>query len=204
MVSNPATLEAFSIPREDDFPTNSREEMSRSGVEVSVEALVSEVSLAKTARSPPKAPSLIRRGFFGPRTVSPSPLLVIEANLEPPSRSPSGQNAEFWLASSTGLVSGSVALAGSRSAAPVSSPAISSSSEVLPGSATPLVSEPAKASAVVVQVVLLAVASSALNSSSEFLPGSTSHLGLDPGMLLGEGENNGSAGGISVTGDRPC
>jgi hypothetical protein len=47
MVSNPAILEALSIPREDDFPVYLREEMSGSGVEVSVEAPV-EISPAIT------------------------------------------------------------------------------------------------------------------------------------------------------------
>ena len=47
--------------------------------------------------------------------------------------------------SSTGLVSRSAASAGSWSAMPVSSPAIPSSSELLPGSAMPLISKPAKA-----------------------------------------------------------
>jgi hypothetical protein len=87
---------------------------------------------------------------------SPMTPLVKEAVSEPPSRSPLGQNAESWPASSVGLVSGSVASAGSGSAkpaglglatpadsgsaTPVSSPTIPSSSEVLPRSATPLVS----------------------------------------------------------------
>jgi hypothetical protein len=86
--------------------------------------------------------------------------LITEADLEPPFRSPSGQNTVSWPASSTGLDYGSAAPAGSGSATPVSSPAIP--------------------------------------SSPKFLLGSASHLGLvqglDPGMLLGEGENNGSAG----------
>jgi hypothetical protein len=53
----------------------------------------------------------------------------------------------------------------------VTSPAIPSSSEVLLGSASPLVSDPVKASAVVVRDVSPAVVSPAILSSSEVLPG---------------------------------
>jgi hypothetical protein len=82
--------------------------------------------------------------------------LLVKVVLEPPSRFPLGQNVEDWPASSTGLVSGFAASmcsgsatpaglglampAGSGSAMLVSSLAIPSSSEALPGPATPLVS----------------------------------------------------------------
>jgi hypothetical protein len=78
---SPAIREAFSLPWEEDLPTSPWEEVSGSRVAATVEALVSEASLAKAVRSSSQAMSLIQRGFFGSRTVSPSSLGVKEASL---------------------------------------------------------------------------------------------------------------------------
>jgi hypothetical protein len=68
LASNPAILEAFSIPGEDEVvasPGSSDWEDSDSGVADSVDLPASEVSLAAQNSFPAK--SLIRRGFLGPR-----------------------------------------------------------------------------------------------------------------------------------------
>jgi hypothetical protein len=81
----------LSLPWEEDFPASPWEEVSGSGVAVTVEALVSEASLAKAVCSPSHALSLIRRGFFGPRAVSPSPSGV-EASLSSKGKDPLPEN----------------------------------------------------------------------------------------------------------------
>ena len=101
LASNPAIQEAFSLPWEEDFPTSSWGEVSGSEVADSIEAPVLEVSLANTVRSPPQAPSLIRWGFFSPRSVSPSPSGVKEASLsskrkDPPPKNSLIRRGEFW------------------------------------------------------------------------------------------------------------
>jgi hypothetical protein len=63
LVSSLAIREAFSLPWEEDFPA-SPWEVSRSGVVVTIEEPMSEVSLAKAVCSPSQAPSLIRWGFL--------------------------------------------------------------------------------------------------------------------------------------------
>lgn len=83
----------------------------------------------------------------------------------------SGSAASACSGSATPAGLGFATPVGSGSATLVSSPAIPSSLEVLSGFATLLVSDPAKASAVVVRDVSPAVASPAIPSSSEVLPG---------------------------------
>jgi hypothetical protein len=67
---SPAIREAFSLPWEEDLSASPWEEVSGSGVAATVEAPVSETSLVKDVRPSSQAPSLIRREFFGPMTVS--------------------------------------------------------------------------------------------------------------------------------------
>ena len=83
LASNPAIQESFSLPWE---------EVSGSGVVDFVKALMLEISLAKTVCSPPQALSLICRGFFGPRIVSPSPSGVMEASLSSKGKDPPSEN----------------------------------------------------------------------------------------------------------------
>jgi hypothetical protein len=92
LASNSAIQEAFSLPWEEDFLTSSKEKVSGSGVADSVEVPVSEVSPAKIVCCPHQVPSLIRRGFFGPRTVSPSPSWVKEASLSSKGKDPPPEN----------------------------------------------------------------------------------------------------------------
>jgi hypothetical protein len=61
------------FPWEEDLLASPWKETSGSGVADTVEAPVSEIILAKASCTPDKAPSLIRRGFFGPRVASSSP-----------------------------------------------------------------------------------------------------------------------------------
>ena len=73
LVCNPASHEVFLFPWEEDLPASPWEEVSGFGVVGTVKVPVSEVIQAKAICAPEKAPSLIRRGFFGQRAASPSP-----------------------------------------------------------------------------------------------------------------------------------
>jgi hypothetical protein len=86
LASNPAILEAFRLPWEDDTP-NSKGEASDSGGVDSVIEPVSEDLLAKDARvlpqtksalNPSPALGLIKRGFLGPRAAPSAPGKAVE------------------------------------------------------------------------------------------------------------------------------
>ena len=72
LVCNSTSHEVFLFPWEEDLPASPWEEASGSGAADTVKVPVSEVILAKANCAPEKAPSLIRRGFFGPRAASPT------------------------------------------------------------------------------------------------------------------------------------
>jgi hypothetical protein len=67
LASNPAILEAYSLPWEDDLlvsPGSNDGEASDSRVADSVDLSGSEVTLAKVVRGSPPAKSFIRQGFW--------------------------------------------------------------------------------------------------------------------------------------------
>jgi hypothetical protein len=92
LVSNSTSQEVFLFPWE-DLLASPWEEAPGSGVADTVVALVSEVLPAKASCCPSKAPSLIRRGFFGPRAASSSPSGVKEASLSAKGKEPCPEKA---------------------------------------------------------------------------------------------------------------